>query len=78
MCVLFRKLLTALSLVSAGHKKGVFCPARRVPLADECKLQNGHADTSAVLGTSDLRHSGTVPNAGRISGRLRNTLNLAS
>jgi len=29
-------------------------------------------------GTSDQRHSGTVPNAGRISGRLRNTWNLAS
>ena len=25
----------------------------------------------AVLGTSDLRHSGTVPNAGRISGCYR-------
>ena len=32
---------------------------------------SGHADTGAVLGTSDLRHSGTVPNAGRISGCYR-------
>jgi len=38
---------------------------------DERKLQNGHADTGAILGTSDLRHSGTVPNAGRISGCYR-------
>ena len=33
------------------------------------KLQD--PDTGAVLGTSDLRHLGTVPNAGRISGCYR-------
>ena len=60
-------------VVGSGPKKeGFSCPARRVRLAaDERKLQNGHADIGAVLGTSDLRHSGTVPNAGRIYGCYR-------
>ena len=55
-----------------GLKGGFSCPARRVRLAagrvQTAEWTRWHRRRS---GTSDLRHSGTVPNAGRISGRYR-------